>query len=54
MTAITEEARDALKSENMESIILAVEVVSLMRRFGYIVKDDTVMEVIKLCEKVAK
>jgi hypothetical protein len=38
----------------MEAIRLAVEVVCLMRRFGYIVKDDTVLEVIELCEKVAK
>jgi hypothetical protein len=37
----------------MEAIRLSVEVVCLMRRFGYIVKDETVLEVIELCEKVA-
>jgi hypothetical protein len=39
---------------NVEAIRLAVEVVCLMRRSGYIVKDDIVLEVIELCEKVAK
>jgi hypothetical protein len=38
----------------MEAIRLSVEVVCLMRRSGYIVKDDIVLEVIKMCEKVAK
>jgi hypothetical protein len=38
----------------MEAIRLAVEVVCLMRRVGYILKDDTLLEVIELCSKVAK
>jgi hypothetical protein len=38
----------------VEAIRLAVEVVCLMRRMGYLVKDDTVLEVIEVCEKVAK
>jgi hypothetical protein len=41
-------------NEDMEAIRLSVEVVCLMRRMGYIVKDETVLEVIKMCEKVAK
>jgi hypothetical protein len=41
-------------SDNVEAIRLAVEVVCLMRRFGYLVKDDAVLEVIELCSKVAK
>jgi hypothetical protein len=41
-------------NQNVEGIHLAVEVVCLMRRVGYIVKDETVLEVIKMCEKVAK
>jgi hypothetical protein len=41
-------------NQNVEAIRLAVEVVCLMRRFGYKVEDETVLEVIKLCEKVAK
>jgi hypothetical protein len=40
-------------SDNVEAIRLAVEVVCLMRRFGYLLKDDTVLEVIKLCTRVA-
>jgi hypothetical protein len=40
-------------NQNMEAIRLSVEVVCLMRRFGYIVKDDTVLELIELCSKVA-
>jgi len=41
-------------NQNMEVIRLSVEVVCLMRRAGYIVKDDIVLEVIELCSKVAK
>ena len=41
-------------NQNMEAIRLAVEVVCLMRRVGYILKDDTLLEVIELCSKVAK
>ena len=40
-------------NQNVEAIRLAVEVVCLMRRFGYKVKDDTVLEVIELCTRVA-
>jgi hypothetical protein len=40
-------------NQNVEAIRLAVEVVCLMRRFGYKVKDGTVLEVIELCSKVA-
>jgi hypothetical protein len=41
-------------NQNVEAMRLSVEVVCLMRRMGYTVKDETVLEVIKLCEKVAK
>ena len=40
-------------NQNVEAIRLSVEVVCLMRRFGYLVKDDTVLEVIELCTRVA-
>lgn len=40
-------------SDNVEAIRLAVEVICLIRRFGYKVKDDTVLEVIELCTRVA-
>jgi hypothetical protein len=41
-------------NENVEAIRLAVEVVCLMRRFGYKVEDLLVMEVIEVCEKVRR
>jgi hypothetical protein len=52
MTVTTEQ--NTTTNQNMEAIRLSVEVVCLMRRSGYIVKDDIVLEVIKMCEKVAK
>ena len=52
MSTTTEQ--NTTTNQNMEAIRLSVEVVCLMRRFGYIVKDDTVLEVIELCSKVAK
>jgi hypothetical protein len=52
MSTTTEQ--NTTTSNNMEAIRLAVEVVCLMRRAGYLVKDDTVLEVIELCSKVAK
>jgi len=52
MSATTTE-QNPTTSDNVEAIRLAVEVVCLMRRFGYKVKDDTVLEVIELCTKVA-
>ena len=39
-------------NQNVEAIRLSVEVVYLMRRCGYIVTDETVLEVIELCSKV--
>jgi hypothetical protein len=39
---------------NVEAIRLAVEVVCLMRQLGYKVKDETVLEVIEVCEKVRR
>ena len=44
--------QDPTTSDNVEAIRLAVEVVCLMRRFGYKLKDDTVLEVIELCTRV--
>jgi hypothetical protein len=51
MSTTTEQ--NTTTSNNEEAIRLAVEVVCLMRRFGYTVKDATVLEVIELCEKAA-
>jgi hypothetical protein len=52
MSATTTE-QNTTTVDNVEAIRLSVEVVCLMRRFGYKVKDDTVLEVIELCTKVA-
>ena len=61
MTAITankmfsdgiQTEQNTTQNDNVEAIRLSVEVVSLMRRFGYKVKDDTVLEVIELCTRV--
>ena len=52
MSTTTEQ--NTTTNANVEAIRLAVEVVCLMRRGGYLVKDDTVLEVIELCSKVAK
>jgi hypothetical protein len=52
MSTTTEQ--NTTKNDNVEAIRLAVEVVYLMRRSGYIVKDEAVLEVIDLCSKVAK
>jgi hypothetical protein len=52
MSTTTEQ--NTTTNQNMEAIRLSVEVVCLMRRSGHIVKDDIVLEVIELCEKVAK
>ena len=51
MSTTTEQNTTA--NQNMEAIRLAVEVVCLMRRGGYLVKDEMVLEVIELCSKVA-
>jgi len=53
MTKAVQAKQNTSQNENVEAIRLAVEVVCLMRRFGYKVKDDTVLEVIELCTKVA-
>jgi hypothetical protein len=52
MSTTTEQ--NTTTNQNIEAIRLSVEVVCLMRRFGYIVKDNIVLEVIELCSKVAK
>lgn len=40
--------------KDLEAIRLAVEVASLIRRLGYTLKDDKLMEVIKLCSKITE
>lgn len=52
MSTTTEQ--NTTTNQNMEAIRLSVEVVCLMRRFGYKVEDLLVMEVIEVCSKVAK
>lgn len=52
MSTTTEQ--NTTTNQNMEAIRLSVEVVCLMRRSGYIVEADTVLEVIEMCSKVAK
>lgn len=38
--------------ENIDVIVLAVEVVALMRRLGYRVDDGLVLKTIELCSEV--
>ena len=44
---------ETTSSDNVEAIRLAVEVVSLMNRYGYKLDDSKLLDVIKLCERVA-
>jgi hypothetical protein len=52
MSTTTEQ--NTTTNQNVEAIRLAVEVVCLMRRFGYKVEDLLVLEVIEVCEKVRR
>jgi hypothetical protein len=54
IAGMRKEKQSTSTSEDLEAIRLAVEVASLIRRFGYTLKDDKLMEVIKLCSKIAE
>ena len=53
MTKAVQAKQNTTKTITVEGLRLSCEVVCLMRRFGYKVKDGTVLEVIELCSKVA-
>jgi len=54
MTKAVQAKQNTTTNVTVEGLRLSVEIVSLMNRYGYKLGDSDLLEVAKLCSKVAK